>query len=146
MKEEVEIDIRVVVVEIVMIIDVRNMIHMDIDVVFRLRVHVVVYLLGEFVETLAIILNQRVCALMALYLVNFFDSDSPVSLKQSKSDAEVSNNLEMDDIDSQTSQIAAILGFSGFKTTHQQKVDGNDAGAVYKVKPTKYRQYMNRRG
>ncbi|KTW28649.1 uncharacterized protein T551_02499 [Pneumocystis jirovecii RU7] len=63
-----------------------------------------------------------------------------------KPDTEASKDSWIDDIDRQTSQMAKMLGFSGFKTTHQQKVEGNDVGAVYKVKPTKYRQYMNRRG
>ncbi|KAG4305513.1 hypothetical protein PORY_001069 [Pneumocystis oryctolagi] len=66
--------------------------------------------------------------------------------KSLKSDTEAFKDSWEDDIDRQTSQMAAMLGFSGFKTTHQQKVEGNDVGAVYKVKPTKYRQYMNRRG
>ncbi|EMR10446.1 hypothetical protein PNEG_01160 [Pneumocystis murina B123] len=72
--------------------------------------------------------------------------DDSVSSKHLKSDIKTLNNLKVDDIDNETSQMEAILGFSGFKTTHQQKVEGNDVGIVYKVKPTKYRQYMNRRG
>ncbi|KAG5520216.1 hypothetical protein PMAC_001294 [Pneumocystis sp. 'macacae'] len=72
--------------------------------------------------------------------------DNSASIKPLKPDIETSKEIWVDDIDRQTSQMAAMLGFSGFKTTHQQKVEGNDVGAVYKVKPTKYRQYMNRRG
>ncbi|KTW28531.1 hypothetical protein T552_01791 [Pneumocystis carinii B80] len=72
--------------------------------------------------------------------------DESVSSKHMKSDIKALNNLKEDDIDNETSQMEAMLGFSGFKSTHQQKIEGNDVGSVYKVKPTKYRQYMNRRG
>lgn len=40
----------------------------------------------------------------------------------------------------------AMMGFGGFGTTHQQKVEGNDIYAVRKEKKTEYRQYMNRVG
>jgi U4/U6.U5 tri-snRNP-associated protein 3 len=40
----------------------------------------------------------------------------------------------------------AMLGFGGFGTTKNQKVLGNNAGAVRKEKKTEYRQYMNRVG
>lgn len=79
-------------------------------------------------------------------LLSFFDSDDSVSSKHSKSDTKTLNDLKIDDIEYETSQMEAMLGFSGFKTTHQQKIEGNDVGVVYRVKPTKYRQYMNRKG
>ncbi|QSL65478.1 hypothetical protein MERGE_002790 [Pneumocystis wakefieldiae] len=72
--------------------------------------------------------------------------DDSVSSKHSKSDTKTLNDLKIDDIEYETSQMEAMLGFSGFKTTHQQKIEGNDVGVVYRVKPTKYRQYMNRKG
>lgn len=40
----------------------------------------------------------------------------------------------------------AMMGFGGFGTTHQRKVEGNNVGAVRKEKRTEYRQYMNRVG
>lgn len=40
----------------------------------------------------------------------------------------------------------AMLGFGGFGTTKNQKVLGNNVGAVRKEKKTEYRQYMNRVG
>ncbi|KAF8248778.1 DUF1777-domain-containing protein, partial [Wilcoxina mikolae CBS 423.85] len=50
-----------------------------------------------------------------------------------------------DDDDMET-QMAAMMGFSGFGTTKQKKVKGNDVGAIAKNKTTEYRQYMNRPG
>lgn len=40
----------------------------------------------------------------------------------------------------------AMMGFGGFGTTHQKKVEGNNIGAVRKEKKSEYRQYMNRQG
>lgn len=40
----------------------------------------------------------------------------------------------------------AMMGFGGFGTTKNQKVLGNNVGAVRKEKKTEYRQYMNRVG
>jgi U4/U6.U5 tri-snRNP-associated protein 3 len=39
-----------------------------------------------------------------------------------------------------------IMGFSGFKTTKNQKVEGNDVSGVHLQSKRKYRQYMNRKG
>lgn len=38
------------------------------------------------------------------------------------------------------------MGFCGFDTTKNKKVDGNDAGEVHVILKRKYRQYMNRKG
>lgn len=40
----------------------------------------------------------------------------------------------------------AMMGFGDFGTTKNQKVVGNNVGAVRKEKKTEYRQYMNRQG
>lgn len=40
----------------------------------------------------------------------------------------------------------SMMGFGGFGTTHQKKVEGNNIGAVRKEKKSEYRQYMNRQG
>jgi len=39
-----------------------------------------------------------------------------------------------------------IMGFSGFDTTKNKKVENNDVGAVHTLSKRKYRQYMNRKG
>jgi hypothetical protein len=44
--------------------------------------------------------------------------------------------------DDEEGQMAAMLGFSGFGTTKQRKVKGNNVGAVAKNQVTEYRQYM----
>jgi hypothetical protein len=46
------------------------------------------------------------------------------------------------DDDDMEAQMAAMMGFSGFGTTKQKKVQGNDVGAIAKNKTTEYRQYM----
>lgn len=38
------------------------------------------------------------------------------------------------------------LGFAGFDSTKNKKVEGNVDGMVKINKPRKYRQYMNRKG
>jgi len=43
-------------------------------------------------------------------------------------------------------QMQAMMGFGGFGTTKQKKVQGNAAYAVSKSKSAQYRQYMNRPG
>ena len=39
-----------------------------------------------------------------------------------------------------------IMGFAGFKTTKNKKVEGNDVSGVHLQSKRKYRQYMNRKG
>ncbi|KAG4303133.1 hypothetical protein PCK1_000471 [Pneumocystis canis] len=90
--------------------------------------------------------NRRSASPLQTYRRNEYSPDPRESQSSSKFDTEASKDSWIDDIDRQTLQMNAMLGFSGFKTTHQKKVEGNDISAVYKVKPTKYRQYMNRRG
>ncbi|KAJ1664384.1 U4/U6.U5 small nuclear ribonucleoprotein, partial [Coemansia sp. RSA 1646] len=43
-------------------------------------------------------------------------------------------------------QMNALIGFSGFNTTKNKKVNGNDVGAANVKKQRKFRQYMNRKG
>jgi len=50
------------------------------------------------------------------------------------------------DGDDVETQMQAMMGFGGFGTTKQKKVQGNDAYAVAKSKSAQYRQYMNRPG
>lgn len=62
----------------------------------------------------------------------------------------VQNPVEDDDDivieDDGMAAMQAMMGFGGFATTHQKKVEGNNIGAVRKEKKTEYRQYMNRVG
>jgi U4/U6.U5 tri-snRNP-associated protein 3 len=46
------------------------------------------------------------------------------------------------DADDVEAQMQAMMGFGGFGTTKQKKVQGNDAYAVAKSKSAQYRQYM----
>ncbi|OLL25671.1 U4/U6.U5 small nuclear ribonucleoprotein [Neolecta irregularis DAH-3] len=39
-----------------------------------------------------------------------------------------------------------LMGFSGFSSTQGKHIPGNTAGVLKKVKPQKFRQYMNRPG
>lgn len=69
------------------------------------------------------------------------------SNKSKKSKAKPSE--EDDDIEVEDDGMAAMqamMGFGGFGTTHQKKVEGNNVSAVRKEKKTEYRQYMNRQG
>ncbi|GMT02614.1 hypothetical protein PENTCL1PPCAC_24788 [Pristionchus entomophagus] len=43
-------------------------------------------------------------------------------------------------------EVAKMMGFGGFETTKNKKVDGNDVGEVKINKQRRYRQYMNRKG
>lgn len=43
-------------------------------------------------------------------------------------------------------EMMKMMGFCGFDTTKNKKVDGNDAGEVHVILKRKYRQYMNRKG
>jgi U4/U6.U5 tri-snRNP-associated protein 3 len=53
------------------------------------------------------------------------------------------NMTDMDEDDA----LKLMMGFSGFKSTKNTKVPGNEKNyAVRKVKKTEYRQYMNRAG
>jgi U4/U6.U5 tri-snRNP-associated protein 3 len=51
-----------------------------------------------------------------------------------------------DEIDPDTLAMQKMLGISGFGTTKQKKVAGNNVGGVRKEKKVEYRQYMNRVG
>jgi len=58
--------------------------------------------------------------------------------------------VDDDEKEDQTSQeeldMMKIMGFSGFNTTKNKKVENNDQGAVHLTSKRKYRQYMNRKG
>lgn len=43
-------------------------------------------------------------------------------------------------------EMMKAMGFCGFDTTKNKKVDGNDVGDVHVILKRKYRQYMNRKG
>lgn len=43
-------------------------------------------------------------------------------------------------------EMMKAMGFCGFDSTKNKKVDGNDAGEVHVILKRKYRQYMNRKG
>nr|ACO15659.1 U4/U6.U5 tri-snRNP-associated protein 3 [Caligus clemensi] len=43
-------------------------------------------------------------------------------------------------------ELMKTMGFSGFESTKNKKVKGNQVGGVHVVMKRKYRQYMNRKG
>lgn len=43
-------------------------------------------------------------------------------------------------------EMMKAMGFCGFDSTKNKKVDGNDVGDVHVILKRKYRQYMNRKG
>lgn len=43
-------------------------------------------------------------------------------------------------------EMMKMMGFCGFDSTKNKKVDGNEAGEVHVILKRKYRQYMNRKG
>lgn len=43
-------------------------------------------------------------------------------------------------------EIMRTMGFCGFDSTKNKKVDGNQVGEVHVILKRKYRQYMNRKG
>ncbi|KAK8191062.1 uncharacterized protein BKA78DRAFT_352492 [Phyllosticta capitalensis] len=58
-----------------------------------------------------------------------------------------SMDVDGEDFDPEEAEMHRVMGFSKFRSTHQQKVPGNEYNyAVKKEKVTKYRQYMNRTG
>lgn len=50
------------------------------------------------------------------------------------------------DSDPEMAEMRRAMGFTGFKSTKNTKVKGNDVSGVRKEKKTEYRQYMNRVG
>ena len=55
--------------------------------------------------------------------------------------------MEVDeDSDPEIAEMRKAMGFTGFKSTKNTKVKGNDVSGVRKEKKTEYRQYMNRVG
>ncbi|KAK7607959.1 hypothetical protein IWX49DRAFT_267310 [Phyllosticta citricarpa] len=58
-----------------------------------------------------------------------------------------SMDVDREDVDPEEAEMHRVMGFSKFRSTHEQKVPGNEYNyAVKKEKVTKYRQYMNRTG
>jgi U4/U6.U5 tri-snRNP-associated protein 3 len=66
--------------------------------------------------------------------------------KKEKVEEEFDDDDEIVIEDDGMAAMQAMMGFGGFSTTHQKKVEGNNIGAVRKEKRTEYRQYMNRVG
>lgn len=50
--------------------------------------------------------------------------------------------MEEGEEDDEEALMAKMMGFSGFSTTHNKKVSGNNVGAIAKKKANEYRQYM----
>lgn len=50
------------------------------------------------------------------------------------------------DSDPETAEMRKAMGFTGFKSTKNTKVKGNNVYGIRKEKKTEYRQYMNRVG
>ncbi len=64
------------------------------------------------------------------------------TVEPSKTDA-----MEVDaDSDPEIAEMRRAMGFTGFKSTKNTKVKGNNVSGVRKEKKTEYRQYMNRVG
>jgi len=56
-------------------------------------------------------------------------------------------DIEVAEDDEMLLEVKRMMGFAGFKSTHDRKVPGNSKNfAVRKEKKTQYRQYMNRPG
>lgn len=55
--------------------------------------------------------------------------------------------MEVDeDSDPEMAEMRRAMGFTGFKSTKNTKVKGNNVSGLRKEKKTEYRQYMNRVG
>ncbi|GIZ46099.1 hypothetical protein CKM354_000923800 [Cercospora kikuchii] len=64
--------------------------------------------------------------------------------KEEQKDVKMENGAEDEDSEA---EMRRVMGFGDFKSTKNTKVPGNDRNyAVYKVKKSEYRQYMNRVG
>lgn len=50
------------------------------------------------------------------------------------------------DSDPEVAEMRRAMGFTGFKSTKNTKVKGNNVYGIRKAKTTEYRQYMNRVG
>lgn len=50
------------------------------------------------------------------------------------------------DSDPEIAEMREAMGFTGFKSTKNTKVKGNNVSGIRKEKKTEYRQYMNRVG
>jgi U4/U6.U5 tri-snRNP-associated protein 3 len=69
-----------------------------------------------------------------------------IKVKKDKVEEPIEDDDEIVVEDDGLAAMQAMMGFGGFGTTHQKKVEGNNVGAVRKEKKTEYRQYMNRVG
>ncbi|KAM3423272.1 hypothetical protein BST61_g713 [Cercospora zeina] len=71
-------------------------------------------------------------------------NSGPGVKKEEQKDVKMENGAEDEDSEA---EMRRIMGFGDFKSTKNTKVPGNDRNyAVYKVKKSEYRQYMNRVG
>lgn len=59
-------------------------------------------------------------------------------------DVEKEEEEEEDEIAEENDDLMKLMGFGGFGTTKNKKVDGTDCYGTYKPRKTEYRQYMNR--
>ncbi|KAK0426049.1 hypothetical protein QR680_009520 [Steinernema hermaphroditum] len=62
--------------------------------------------------------------------------------RSTREDAEALNT----ELEHSNEEMQKMMGFGGFETTKNKKVDGNYGGAAQINKPRRYRQYMNRKG
>ncbi|XP_048258542.1 U4/U6.U5 small nuclear ribonucleoprotein 27 kDa protein-like [Haliotis rufescens] len=71
-------------------------------------------------------------------------SEKPVQLNSSH----VANKPKLDKqtMSKEESDMMKVMGFSGFETTKNKKVEGNDIYVTNLQRKRRYRQYMNRRG
>ncbi|GME95146.1 hypothetical protein B5S28_g2676 [[Candida] boidinii] len=61
-----------------------------------------------------------------------------------KDNEEEEEEEEEDEITVENDDMMKLMGFGGFGTTKNKKVDGTDCYGTYKPRKTEYRQYMNR--
>lgn len=87
-------------------------------------------------------------------MINFrsrsFDRNKATSSKSKRGDAggerPVVSEADLEGKSPEEVEMMKTMGFCGFDTTKNKKVDGNDSGEVHVILKRKYRQYMNRKG
>lgn len=72
--------------------------------------------------------------------------DSHGAGSSSAADRPVVTEADLEGKTPEEQEMMKMMGFCGFDTTKNKKVDGNDAGEVHVILKRKYRQYMNRKG
>lgn len=73
-------------------------------------------------------------------------SSNPSTSARSKAPERVVTEAELEGKSPEEQEMMKAMGFCGFDTTKNKKVDGNDVGEVHVILKRKYRQYMNRKG